>query len=159
MSTIHQRAEMIFGFLNARLGERFTIGQLCAALGLENSRKTHQAIGTARDLADAAGVHLPPACPANGFTYTVTTEPEPAVDPMLHIRRVEAGERRRARTAEQFIRNRLAMLPDELRPQVKARLKMQDTIDAAVDSLQAVLAEFDAELISQRRDQRHHQES
>lgn len=154
MASLDQRAQDIYGYLKARQGQGFTITALCAALRLRPGAKTSAAINRARDLAVADGLHFPPAVPANGFTYKVTDLPVDALDPALHMSRIEQGARARADVGYEFIQRNQRQLPRELKPTVKALLAVQAETQRAAAALQKIADDMVVETVTLRREQR-----
>lgn len=155
MSTLDQRASVIYDFLKQHQGERFTMPQLCKRLGLRPGSKTTAAIRRARDLAVADGLHFPPAVPANKFTYTVTSLPGEALDPALHMSRIQAGVENRADVGYDFMREHEKQLPKDLRPIVKSALAIRDNARQALAATQRVFDDMVLELVKIRRDDRN----
>jgi hypothetical protein len=154
MSTVEERGTHIYEYLKARLGKKYSIHQLCKALDLYPGAKTAAGIRYARDLAVADGLHFPPAVPANGFTYTVTSLAEDALDPTLHMSRIEAGVRIRADVGYEFMRHHERNLPKELKPIVKAALAMQSSARRAQAEAQRTMDDMVVELVKLRRETR-----
>ncbi len=128
MSTVDERTAIIYAFLREHKGQKFTLGELCTELDLEPGHKTQTAIRQARDLATAAGLHFPPAVPANGFTYTVTDLPEDALDPAMHMERIVSGVQRRADVGWDYLHRHQGELGDDVRPIVLALGEMQEAL-------------------------------
>lgn len=154
MSTVEERGVHIYLYLKNRPGKKFTIAQLCKALDLHPGAKTAAGIRFARDLATADGLHFPPAVPANGFTYTVTSLAEDALDPALHMSRIEAGVRKRADVGYDFMRHHERALPKELKPIVKAALAMQAAARRSQAEAQQTMDDMVVELVKLRRETR-----
>jgi hypothetical protein len=154
MSSVAARGEEIYEHLAARLGQRFTMAELCAALNLQPGAKTQAAIRAARDMATAAGLHFPPAVPQNGFTYAVTNLPGDALDPTLHMSRIEAGVRARADVGYEFMRRNLRQVPAELRPIARAALDVREATQTALAQTQRAMDDMVVELVKLRREQR-----
>lgn len=154
MATVEQRGQDIYDWLLERRDQKFTIAELCRALHLQPGAKTQAAIRHARSLAAQEGLHFPPAVPANKFTYTVTALPGEALDPALHMSRIEAGARIRADVGYEFMRAQERALPRELRPIVKAALAMQQTARRARAEAQQAMDDMVVELVKLRRETR-----
>lgn len=150
MSRVDERAEAIYAFLKQHLNKPYLIGDLCRALRLQNSETTHRAVNRARVFAEADGLSLPIACPANGFTYMLTDSPVSVVDPALHLTRVEQGVRVTKEVHQDFIKSRLKQLDPKDRPAVKAWLAVED----GMRQVAAGAAALTKALVSMRKDER-----
>lgn len=154
MSTVDERADLIYAWLHQRLGQQFTMPQLCQALGLQPGTKTTAAIRRARDIATQAGLHFPPAVPQNGYTYTVTSLPGDALDPAIQMSRIEAGVRARADVGYEFMRRHRRQIPADLRPVVDAALQVQQTTRRALAEAQRAMDDMTIAIVKVRRQQR-----
>jgi|SRR5262245_7914440 len=150
MSTVEERAELAYRHLRDHLGQRFTLAELCQATGLQPGAKTQAAIRAARDMATRDGLHFPPAIAATGYTYTVTDVAMDALDPSLHMRRIEAGVRARAEDGEEFMRREARQLPRELR----SVLKQQRQARQGLAQAQRAMDDMVIELVKLRREER-----
>lgn len=155
MSTLDQRAQVIYDYLKLHQGERFTMAQLCKKLGLQPSGKTQAAIRRARDMATDDGLHFPPAVPANKFTYTVTSLPGDALDPTLHMGRIRAGVQAREDVGYDFMSAHEKEVPRELRPIVKSALAIRHSTRQALAATQRAFDDMVVELVKIRRDDRN----
>lgn len=151
---VQNRAELIYGFLLVNMGTGYTKPELCEALDITPSATTESAIKRARDMATEAGYHFPPAVPANGFRYMVTSLAEDAIDPTAHISRIEAGVRARKETGMEFMRRERKTLPNDLRPVVDMMLTVHDATQAALAAIQKAADDMTVSLVKARREQR-----
>jgi hypothetical protein len=151
---VENRAQMIYTHLMLHRNETFTMPQLCKALGIHDSSTTRTAIRRARDLATEAGYHFPPAVAANGHTYTVTELPERALDPSLHMARIETGIRERKENGIEFMRRERSKLPADLRPVVDMHLTVHDAARQALGTIQKAADDMVVNLVAARREQR-----
>jgi hypothetical protein len=149
---VEDRAQRIFAYLRKHLGQRFTIDQLCRALGLQDGATTRAAIRRARDLATEAGLHFPPAVPHTGFTYVVTNLPGDALDPALHMARIEAGVRLRKEDGIEYMRRRLRDVPADLRPVARAFVNIERKTERALAELRREADDMIVEMVKIRRD-------
>lgn len=143
MSTTDERATLIYAFLHQHLGQKFTLAELLARTSLQPGAKTTAAIRKARDRATAEGLHFPPAVPANGFTYTVTALAMDAVEPTVHMRKIEAGVRHRAEVGADFMAANRAQLSPDMREALEAERAVRAafaTAQRAVDDMVVALA-------------------
>lgn len=154
MTTLDDRAVVIYAFLRNHLGERYTLEKLCQKLGLRPGTRTRAAIRRARDLATADGLHFPPAVPANGCTYVVTELAEDAIDPALHMSRIEAGARKRADNGFEFMRKEEKTLPREWRPSIKGYIALRDEQRRSQAAQQRILDDMVVEIAQARREAR-----
>jgi hypothetical protein len=151
---VENRAQMIYAHLMLHRNQRFTMPQLCKALGIHDGSTTRTAIRRARGLATEAGYHFPPAVPANGCTYTVTDLPEKALDPSLHMARIETGVRARKENGIEFMRRERNKLPADLRPVVDMHLTIHDAAREALGTIQRAADDMVVNLVKARREQR-----
>jgi hypothetical protein len=151
VSTVDERATIIYAFLREHQGEKFTLGELCTELDLEPGQKTQTAMRQARDLATAAGLHFPPAVPANGFTYTVTDLPEDAFDPAMHMERIVSGVQRRADVGWDYLKRHQGELGDDVRPVVLALLEMQESLQGYSAAIRKAFDDLIVATIRSRR--------
>lgn len=154
MSTLDERAAVIYAFLRTHPGKRYTLPELCAKLGLQPGAKTRAAIHRARGLATDDGLHFPPAVPANGMTYTVTELAEDALDPAMHMSRIEAGARARADIGYEFMRRQEKTLPKDLRPALKATLAIRDEIKRSQAAMLRIWEDHVVDMVKARREDR-----
>jgi hypothetical protein len=151
---IGQRAQAIYTFLNLHRGEGYTLPELCKELDITPASTTRAAITRARDLATEAGLHFPPAVPQNGHRYMVTELAADAVDPTLHMTRIEAGVRRRKEDGIEFLRRERRHLPPDLKPIATYMVKTYDTTRRAIGELQRAADDMVMELVKVRKGQR-----
>jgi DNA-binding response OmpR family regulator len=151
--TVEDRAEQIFSFLRTNLNKPYRLPELLAALRLHDSDKTRRAIRRARGLAEAAGLFLPVACPANGQTYIVTTDPVTVLDPAIHLARIEAGTRATKETHQEFMRSRLRQMDPGTRQVTKAWLSFEERVRAVNEGA----AELTQAMVAIRREGRQEQ--
>jgi hypothetical protein len=151
---IEHRAEAIYTFLTLHLGHGYTIRELCDELDISPGTTTRTAITRARDLATEAGLHFPPAVPQNGFRYMVTGLAADAVDPTLHMTRIEAGVRRRKEDGIEFLRREGRYLPADLKPIASYMVTTFDTTRRALGELQRAADDMVAELVKVRHEMR-----
>jgi len=156
---VEHRAQMIYTFLSLHLGTGYTIAELCKELDIEPGATTRSAITRARDLATEAGRHFPPAVPQNEHRYMVTELAIDAVDPTLHMSRIEAGIRRRKESGIEFLRREGRHLPPELKPISAYMVKTYDTTRRAIGELQRAADDMVAELVKVRRGMRDSEDS
>lgn len=152
------RAEAIYDYLLSLNGDGVTLPDMCTALGFEGGSTTRTAISRARDMATAEGLHFPPAVPANGMTYRVTSLPGDALDPTLHMARIEDGVRRRKDDGMDFMRRLEKELPPDLRPIAKAFLAINDKTTEAIAGIRRAADEMAIELVKLRRHDRSRDE-
>ena len=105
-------------------------------LGIQDGSTTRSAIRRARDIASEAGYHFPPAVPQNDFSYQVTDLAEEALDPALHMARIERGVRRRKEDGIEFMRRERHSLPADLKPVVDMHLTVHDATKRALGEIQ-----------------------
>lgn len=151
---VENRAQMIYAHLMLHRNQPYTMPQLCKALGINGGSTTRAAIRRARDLATEAGYHFPPAVPANGQTYTVTDLAEKALDPSLHMARIETGVRERKENGIEFMRRERTKLPADLRPVVDMHLIIHDAAREALGTIQRAADDMVVNLVKARREQR-----
>jgi len=148
---VENRAQRIFVFLRDGFPEQYTIDELCQALDINDGATTRTAITRARDLATAQGLHFPPAVPANGFTYKVTKLPGDALDPALHMARIEAGIRARKEDGVEYMRRRLRDVSPELRPVARAFVNIERKTERALAELRREADDMIVEMVKLRR--------
>lgn len=151
---VENRAQLIYGYLVTHLGDGFTMPELCSALGITDGSTTRSAMRRARDLATEAGYHLPPAVPQNGMRYMVTNLPGDALDPSLHMARIEAGIRERKEDGIEFMRRERTKLPPDLRPVVDMHLTVYDAAKTALGTIQQAADDMVVGLVKARRENR-----
>lgn len=151
---VENRAHMIYDHLVINMGRKFSMSDLCVSLGITDSATTRSAVRRARDLASESGLHFPPAVPQNGCTYTVTDLPELALDPSLHMARVESGVRARKEDGIEFMRRERHKLPSELRPVVDMHLTVHDAARQALGTIQKAADDMVIGLVKARRETR-----
>jgi hypothetical protein len=156
VSTVDQRAQQIYDYLSARLGQRFSLPVLCQRVNLEPGAKTTVAIRRARDIADANGLHLPPATPQNHFTYTVTAEALDAVAPAVQMSRIAEGVERRAGVGYDFAEAGADELPPRLREAVLARQEAARLAAQYVGAMNNLVRDVAAELRTIREEENGH---
>lgn len=149
---IENRAQRIFDFLRGHLGDGFTIGELCRALKITDGPTTRNAIGRARDLATIEGLHFPPAVPHGGFKYMVTDRPGDALDPALHMARIESGVAARKDDGLNFMEGKLREMDPADRPVASVLLRMEKRKRKAVAEFEHSMTEAIAELVQLRRE-------
>ena len=151
---VQNRAERIYGFLLANMGTGYTKADLCKELEIGPGSTTEAAIKRARDMATEAGYHFPPAVPAQGFKYMVTDLAADAIDPTIHMSRIEAGVRARKETGMEFLRReRRNLAPDE-RPIADMMLAFYDQTRTTMAAFQKSADDFVAQSVKTRREQR-----
>lgn len=148
---VEQRAEAIFTYLRRHMGEGLTIAELCTLLRINDGATTRRAINRARDLATAEGLHFPPAVPANGLRYMVTNLAVDALDPSLHMARIEAGVRARKQNGVEFMRRRLRDVPAEYRPVARAFVNIELKTERALAELRREADDMIVEMVKLRR--------
>jgi hypothetical protein len=148
---VENRAHLIYDYLCQHLGEGFTIDELCHAVGINDGATTRSAIRRARDLATEAGLHFPPAVPTTGFTYLVTRLPGDALDPALHMARIETGVRIRKQDGTEYMRRHLRDVPPELRPIARAFVNIERKTERALAELRREADDMIVELVALRR--------
>lgn len=151
---VDNRAHLIYNHLVLHIGESFTMPSLCKALRIKDGSTTRAAVNRARDLATEAGYHFPPAVPANGFRYMVTDLPAEALDPSLHMARIESGVRKRKEDGIEFMRRERNKLPGDLRPIVDMHLTIYDTAKQALSTIQKAADDMVVKLVKARRESR-----
>jgi len=151
---VENRAQMIYAHLLLHRNQPFTMPQLCKALGFQDGSTTRSAVRRARDLATEAGYHFPPSVAANRHTYTVTDLPEKALDPSLHMARIETGVRKRKENGIEFMRRERNKLPADLRPVVDMHLTVHDAAREALGTIQRAADDMVVNLVKARREQR-----
>lgn len=107
---VEGRAQAIFDFLQENLNVPFTIDQLMAETGLQDSATTRAAIRRARGIAEDAGLCFPVACHANGNTYCVTDDPSAVLDPAIHLGAIAQGVGTRKDVHDSFMQKRMAQM-------------------------------------------------
>lgn len=147
---IAERSEAIYAFLLERINEKFTIGDLIAELGLQDSRTTRKAIRRAADLAENDGMFLPIACPANGFTYCVTDDPENVVDPTIHLSSIANGVEMRKDSHADF----LSSNSHELDPLTRELMKGMSEMEEASRKSRDAYAAMTRTMVAMRREAR-----
>ena len=147
---VEERAQMIYVYLKARLNQPLTIGQLLQGTGLRDSATTRSGIRRARDHAERDGLCFPVACPANGFSYTVTDDPSAAFDPSLHLGRLAQGIGVRKDVHDDFIRARMSKLTQSERAMFHATEKYEQAQRASREAYQ----EITKALVGLRRESR-----
>lgn len=150
-SRVEDRAHIVLDFLCEHLNERFTYPSLLAVLDLPNSGTTRSAIKRMRDLAEDRGLFSPPAVPANGFTYTVSDQPINALDPALHMGRIESGVGRRRRKLARVLRDGRDRIPAGEQPQADMFMRVENFRADMDEKLQALVDDLNSDLISARR--------
>lgn len=151
---VENRAHLIYDFLSKNLGVGFTITQLCQKLSLRPGSTTTAAIRRAREMATEAGFHFPPAVPATGQQYMVTKLPGDALDPSLHMARIEAGVRARKNDGVEFMRRRLREVDPQDRPIVRAYVNIEQKTERALAELRKEADDLIVEMVKLRRGQR-----
>ncbi len=151
---VENRAQMIYDHLVTHMGQKFTMPDLCQSLGITDGATTRSAVRRARELSTGAGYHFPPAVPQNGMTYTVTDLPELALDPSLHMSRIESGVRARKEDGIEFMRRERHKLPLELRPVVDMHLTVHDAARQALGTIQKAADDMVIGLVKARREGR-----
>jgi hypothetical protein len=136
VSTVNERAQVIFDYLSTHLGQGFTLEQLLAATGLENGTKTANAIRRARDIATANGLHFPPAIKVRGGVplYRVTDQAADAVRPTQRMHAIARGVRRREEVGLDF----MTAHQEQLDPAAQAELVLVQQTRTAIAAIQAV---------------------
>lgn len=147
---VEDRAQRIFAFLRD-CGRSYDLPGLCRVLKINDGATTRSAIRRARDLATAAGLHFPPAVPANGFQYMVTNLPGDALDPALHMARTEAGVRARKQNGIEFMRRRMRDVPAEYRPVARAFVNIELKTERALAELRKEADDMIVEMVKLRR--------
>lgn len=155
-SRVENRAQMVYDFLALHMGEGYTLQELCIELGIDAGSTTRAAIRRARDLAAEAGYHFPPAVPQNGQRYKVTNLPQDALDPSLHMARIETGVRERKEDGIEFMRRERSKLPVDLRPVVDMHLTVYDAARQALGTIQQAADDMVVGLVKARRESREH---
>lgn len=151
---VENRAQLLYAHLLAHKGDGFTMPELCKALGIADGSTTRSAVRRARDLATEAGYHFPPAVPANEFRYRVTDLAEHALDPSLHMSRIERGVRVRKEDGIEFMRRERSRLPADLRPVVDMHLTVHDAAQKALGTIQRAADDMVVGLVKARKNQR-----
>lgn len=149
---VENRAQMIYNFLVLRIGEGFELNDLCQSLHIEPGSTTRNAIRRAREIATEAGYHFPPAVPQNGQKYMVTNLPQDALDPSLHMARIEMGVRERKEDGIEFMRRERSKLPPDLRPVVDMHLTVYDAARQALGTIQKAADDMVVGLVKARRE-------
>lgn len=147
---VKTRARAIYAHLRANLNTPFTIDELLVEVGYQDGATTRSAIRRARDLAQADGLCLPVACPANDNTYCVTDHPGAVVDPAIHLGNIALGVGARKDVHDEFIRSRLA----QLSPTERAMITSLDKFDAAAREQREAHHEVMKAMVAMRREQR-----
>ena len=148
---VDNRAQMIYQFLLAHRGERFTMPQLCASLDINPGTTTRTAIRRARDLATADGHHFPPAVPQNGHGYMVTDLAADALDPTLQMGRIRDGVQARENAGIAFMKAQRDTLDKADRPLVDSYIEVADITTKALASIQRSFDDTIMFLVKQRR--------
>ena len=148
---VDERAEAIFTYLHRHMGEGFTITELCAALRINQGETTRSAIRRARALATASGLHFPPAVPHTGFRDMITNLAVDALDPALHMARVEAGVRARKQDGIEYMRRRLRDVPAEYRPVARAFVNIELKTERVLAELRHEADDMILEIVKLRR--------
>ena len=151
---VQNRAELIHNFLAANINTGYTKPELLAELNLQAGSTTEAAIRRARGMAAEAGLHFPPAVPANGNRYMVTGLAENALDPTVHMGRIETGVRRRKESGVEFMRRERANLPPDLRPVVDMYITVEDATTSALSTIRKAGDEMVVAIAKARSDQR-----
>jgi len=151
---VENRAHLIYDFLVKNLGKGYTITELCRALSLQPGSTTTAAIRRARELATEAGYHFPPAVPATGHVYMVTNLPGDALDPTLHMARIETGVRARKNDGIDYMRRRLRDVDPQDRPVARAFINIERKTEKALAELRKEAEDMIVELVKLRRGQR-----
>lgn len=147
-------AHLFYDYLTAHLGQKFTFNELCFAVGITPRESVRPAIKLARTMATEAGYHFPPAVPANKHTYTITRLAEDALDPSIHMARIERGVRLRKEDGVEFMRRERSSLPGDLRPIVDMQLAVHDAAVKALGTIQAANDDMVVALMEARKKQR-----
>lgn len=153
-SRVEDRAHRIYDLLALNLTRKFTIGELCSRLDIQDGSTTRAAIRRARDLATEAGFHFPPAVPQNDMTYTVTNLPGDALYPAVQMSRIGRGVRLREQDGIEYMRRERAHVPAELRPVVDMHLSVYDAARTALGTIQQAADDMVVALVRARREQR-----
>lgn len=151
---VQNRAELIFNFLAENINKGYTKPELLAELHLQAGSTTDAAIKRAREMAAEAGLHLPPAVPANEFRYMVTGLAENALDPTVHMGRIETGVRRRKESGIEFMRRERANLPPDLRPIVDMYITVEDATTSALSTIRKAGDDMVVAIAKARSEQR-----
>lgn len=153
MSRIDLRAQRIYCFLEEHRGEGYTMPQLCSALGIQPGAMTTTAIRRARDIATDNGLHFPPAVPANGFTYKVTSAAEDAIDPTLAMGRIRQGVTRREQVGIDFMRQERRRVHGPDRKALDAVMAAHE-FEVAAAKVRQTAEDLAMEVVRLRREQR-----
>jgi len=151
---VENRAHLIYDYLTLHIGEGFTITELCDALDIYPGATTTAAINRARDLATEAGLHFPPAVPANKQRYVITRMPADALDPTLHMGRIVSGVRRREQVGIDFMEREKKLLPPDLKAIADFYLGVQKTRQRAAAEMERQADDMVMKLVKLRRGQR-----
>jgi hypothetical protein len=155
LSSVENRAQLIYGFLRGNMGVRFSKAEVLHATGLEPGTKSEAAMRRARDIATADGLHFPPAVPATGFGYMVTELADDAIEPTIHMAKIEAGVRARKEVGEEFIADRLRGIEDPaLRRTMTNYLRTKQKIARFSAEMQREVDDQMVELIAVQREVR-----
>lgn len=88
---VSRRRDAIYSYFRTHPDEPITLRDVCQAIGCDAGKTSRSAIPGVRRLAEEDGWHFPPAVPANGMSYVLTTDPTWLIDPALHMGRLRQG--------------------------------------------------------------------
>lgn len=159
MSTVDQRAQDFYRFLLRHQGQKFTLAELLGRTGYQPGAKSTAAIRRARDLATENGLHFPPAVPQNGYTYSITEEPEWAYEPAMQMDRIAAGVQRRADVGFDFIERHQGEIPPDMRPAVMGIVRVRQEVQRSAAALRRVYEDMLADTAKARRQARRDEEN
>lgn len=124
---INLRARELFEFLRTNQEQGLTRTELKAAMGWSDYPDYVFAgwLKEARRIAVKAGLLIPMATYANGFTYTLTNDPAKAFQPALQAQSTALGMKKLQYTHDDFMGERIAKLPKSVREIVQRKLEFE----------------------------------